>query len=172
MTPTYRDEDLALIFDMDGVIIDSTAIHIEAWRLYLNSHGIEVPDLESRMLGRHNDEIVREFFPGGALTGDLVFSHGARKEQVYRNLIGAGVAAKLVPGIKEFLTHRCHLPMAIATNAEPANVDFILDGAGIRDCFNAIVSGHDVERPKPFPDIYLRAASLLQAPPGRCIVFE
>ena len=55
-------QGLGLIFDMDGVLIDSTATHTETWRLYLQQQGIEIPELEARMLGKRNDEIVRDFF--------------------------------------------------------------------------------------------------------------
>ena len=58
----------AFLFDMDGVIIDSTVTHTEAWKGYLLTHGIEIPDIEQRMLGKHNDAIVRDFFPSGDLT--------------------------------------------------------------------------------------------------------
>ena len=62
--------------------------------------------------------------------------------------------------------------MGIATNAEPANVDFVLERAGIRDYFAAVVNGDEVENPKPAPDIYQRVASLLGAQASNCIVFE
>ena len=64
------------------------------------------------------------------------------------------------------------MPIALATNAERANVDFVLDGGRLRPYFDAIVDGSQVERPKPAPDVYLRAAELLAVPPRNCIVFE
>jgi beta-phosphoglucomutase-like phosphatase (HAD superfamily) len=64
------------------------------------------------------------------------------------------------------------LNIGLATNGEPANVDLVLNGANIRKYFKAIVSGHDVERPKPYPDIYLKAAGMLGLKPENCIVFE
>jgi HAD superfamily hydrolase (TIGR01509 family) len=62
--------------------------------------------------------------------------------------------------------------MAVATNAEPANVDFLLEEAGLRPYFRTVVDGHQVENPKPHPDVYLRAAELLEIAPANCIVFE
>jgi beta-phosphoglucomutase len=64
------------------------------------------------------------------------------------------------------------VPLAVGTNAEPANVDFTLDGAGVRQYFRAIVDGSQVARPKPAPDVYLRGAELLGVDPANCIVFE
>jgi beta-phosphoglucomutase len=162
----------ALIFDMDGVIVDSTAIHTQAWRVYLNNHGLTVENLESRMLGKHNDELVRDFFPADALTGELIHQHGSRKEAVYRGLMSPVLEEKLVRGAREFIRGHCDRPLGVATNAEPDNVNFVLDAAGLRSCFRVIVDGHQVPRPKPFPDIYLEAANLLGYAPGDCVVFE
>ena len=75
-------------------------------------------------------------------------------------------------GIAEWLEHVAGAPIALATNAERANVDFTLDGAGLRRYFDVIVDGSQVARPKPAPDVYLRAAELLKIAPRNCIVFE
>ena len=166
------DRDLALIFDMDGVVIDSTATHTEAWRRYLASHGRQISSLESCMIGKHNDEIVRDFFEPLNMTDAEIFQHGARKEELYRSIIAPDIESRIVPGIVEFLETNRHLPIGLATNAEAANVNFILNSADIRKYFGCIVCGHDVDRPKPHPDVYLRAAGLLGVPPDACVVFE
>ncbi|MDX2152493.1 MAG: HAD family phosphatase [Bryobacteraceae bacterium] len=162
---------LAFLFDMDGVIVDSNPVHTIAWQIYLNRFGIVIPDLEHRMFGRRNDEIIRDFFPE-PLTDDEVFAHGANKEALYRELMGPQLASRLVPGVVDFLARRTEIPAALATNAEPKNVDFVLDAAGLRPRFAAVVDGHQVERPKPHPEIYLKAARLLGAAPEDCVVFE
>ena len=159
------------IFDLDGVVVDSMPMHTEAWRVYLNGLGIEYGDIETRMHGRRNDEIVAEFIAAD-LTPEAILEHGAAKEQLYRDLMGPRLMARLVPGVVEFLTLRNGLPIGLASNAEPANIDFVLDAAGLRQWFQVIVDGHQVDRPKPFPDIYLRAAHLLGVTPSGCIVFE
>jgi beta-phosphoglucomutase len=164
--------ETVFLFDMDGVIIDSTAIHIEAWQRYLAGHGIHLDDIGSRMLGKHNDQIVREFFANDPLKESDIIDHGLRKERMYRDLMAPEFDRQLVPGIKEFLRAHEDTAMALATNAESANVEFVLGRAGLRQYFRAIVNGHDVERPKPAPDVYLKAACLLGAAPENCIVFE
>ena len=98
--------------------------------------------------------------------------HGARKEALYREIIRPDLRQKLVPGVVDFLERNRNLPIGMGTNAELANVDFVLDEAGLRSYFPAIVTGHDVSRPKPFPDVYLRVAELLGVPPALCVVFE
>ena len=162
----------ALIFDMDGVIIDSNPLHRIAWAEYMRRHGVEMTEaMQQRMYGKRNDEIIRDFL--GAHLDDLeVFAHGAAKEALYRELMQPRIKESLVPGIREFLARYRNLDLAVATNAEAANVDFVLDGAGLRSFFRVIVNGHDVINPKPHPDIYLRVAEMLQVPPKDCIVFE
>jgi len=162
---------LALIFDLDGVIVDSMPVHELAWRRYLESLGFDGGDIPSRMHGHRNDEIVRDFL-GEALDYDTVLAHGAAKERVFRDMLRERLRESLVAGIEEWLDRVEGGPIALATNAERANIDFTLDGAGLRRYFNVIVDGSQVSRPKPAPDVYLRAAELLEIPPRNCIVFE
>ena len=163
---------LGLIFDMDGVLIDSTSTHTEAWLVYLQRHGIDIPEIEDRMLGKRNDAIVRDFFRSVPLSDEEVLEHGARKEQLYREMMAPKLESHMVPGILQFLErHRTH-PMGLATNGEPANVDLVLSSTNIRQYFRAVVSGHEVLFPKPHPDIYLKVADLLGISPGNCVVFE
>lgn len=163
---------IALLFDLDGVLVHSMPLHTEAWRRYLTGLGIEVEDIERSMHGKRNPELVREWF-GESLAEDAVLRHGAAKEQLFRDLMLAEDPALFrVPGLLEFLERHKDVPKAIGSNAELANVDFILDHLGLRRFFQAVVHGHEVERPKPFPDIYLKAAERLGYSPADCIVFE
>jgi len=164
--------ELALILDMDGVIIDSNPIHRRVWAEYNRRFGIETDEgMQQRMYGRRNDEIVRDFF-GSHLTDEEVRAHGAAKERLYRETIRPAIQEALVPGVREFLERHGGQPIGLATNAEPANVEFLMEAAHLRPYFRAVVDGHQVPNPKPHPDIYLRAAGLLGAEPGHCVVFE
>ena len=157
---------------MDGVIIDSNPVHRQVWAAYNRRFGIETDEaMQQRMYGRRNDDIVRDFF-GAHLTIEEVRAHGAAKEQLFRETIGPVLNAALVPGLRAFLDRHRHQPLGLATNAEPENVEFLLDTARLRPYFRAVVDGHQVARPKPHPDIYLRAAELLGTPPKDCVVFE
>jgi len=162
---------LGLIFDLDGVIIDSMPFHQRAWQRYLEATGIGSHDSLEFMHGQRNEEIVRALL-GPEADLETVIAHGAAKEQMYRDMLREQLGEQLVPGIAEWLEHVSGAPIALATNAERANVDFVLDGARLRPYFEAIVDGSQVERPKPAPDVYLRAAELLGIPPRNCIVFE
>ena len=125
----------ALIFDMDGVIVDSNPLHRAAWAEYSRRYGVKTTEaMQARMYGRRNDEIVRDFL-GDHLTNAEVFKHGAAKERLYRELMGPRLTEALVPGVRECIARHQNVPKALATNAEPANVDFVLDGAGLREIF-------------------------------------
>jgi len=171
VSPSPPSRNSAFIFDLDGVIIDSMPMHVSAWRIYLNRLGIPIEDLEMRMHGRRNDELVLELF-GDHLSAAEVFEHGAAKERLFREMMQPALEAKIVPGVRDFLMRADGIPRALASNAEPANIDFVLDRAGLRGSFDVIVDGHQVAHPKPWPDIYLRAADLLGRTPAQCIVFE
>src|SRR5438128_621216 len=142
---------LTLVFDMDGVILDSNPTHREAWAAYNRRFGIQTGEaMQQRMYGKRNDEIVRDFF-GSGLTPEEVLAHGAAKEGLFRQMMAPRLTASLVAGVTRFLQNRNGAPAGLATNAERANVDFVLDGLGLRSCFQAVVDGHQVSRPKPHP---------------------
>ncbi len=163
---------LALIFDMDGVLVDSNPLHRQAWEIFNRRFGLETTDLmRQRIFGRRNDEIVRDLF-GAGLAEEEVLARGAAKEELYREMMSGRIEEALVPGLKAFLEKYRSNPMAVATNAERENLDFILDRAALREYFRATVDGHQVARPKPHPEIYLRAACLLEIAPSNCIIFE
>jgi beta-phosphoglucomutase len=163
---------LAFIFDVDGVIVDSNPVHVQVWREYLRREGVPVHEtLPKLMYGRHNDEIVRELI-SPLLTPPEVLAHGAAKEALYREVMRPQLSARLVPGVVQFLRSHAAFRAGVASNAEPANVEFVLSESGLRECFSVVVDGHQVERPKPAPDIYVYAAALLERSPRDCIVFE
>jgi beta-phosphoglucomutase family hydrolase len=163
---------IGLIFDLDGVIVHSNPVHREAWRRYNLRFGIRTDEaMLARMYGRHNDAIVRDYFGAGLSEGEVAM-HGAAKEALYREMIGPRLEECLVPGVREFLERHDGVPMAVASNAEPANVKFVLGTADLDRLFRAVVDGASVRRPKPFPDVFLAAADALGLAPEACIVFE
>jgi len=162
---------LALIFDLDGVIVDSMPMHTHSWKLYLERHGIDAPDLVEKMHGRRNDEIVATFWGNDLSVGEN-FRHGAAKEALWRDLMEPVLESYLVLGVRSFLDRYKESPIGLATNAEPANAAFVLGRANLSSMFNVIVDGMQVAKPKPWPDVYCRGADLLGVAPANCIVFE
>jgi beta-phosphoglucomutase family hydrolase len=162
---------LAYILDMDGVLIDSNPLHAVAWRQYLSRFGLSADTVMERMHGKRNDQIVRGLF-GRGLSDHEVFGHGAAKEALYRELMRPHVAERLLPGVADFLRRNQGRPMGVASNAEPANLDFVLDESGLRRYFQAVMDGHQVTHPKPDPEIYLAVAARLGVAPADCVIFE
>ncbi len=173
MSPDIQPaEGLALIFDMDGVIVHSNPLHSETWTAFNRRFGLETtPEMIANMFGKRNDDIVREWY-GESLSKEEVTRRGADKEKLYRETAAGRVEEMLLPGLRGFLERHRGAPMAVASNAEPENIHFILDEAALWPYFKVVLNGHMVGRPKPFPDIYLLAAKRLGAKPENCIVFE
>ena len=170
--PPELAEGLALIFDMDGVLVDSNPAHREAWIAYNRGFGLDTTEeMLERMYGRRNDQIIRDYY-GADLTEEEVVRRGADKEKLYRSMIASRLDGMLVPGLRPFLARYRGTPMAVASNAEPENVNFLLDQAGLRPFFRVVVDGSQVNRPKPDPEIYLKVAEWLKTAPENAIVFE
>jgi beta-phosphoglucomutase len=167
MTPS-----LAFIFDMDGTIIDNQSFHQRAWQEFLASLGI---DMTLEELDRHNHGTIGEVLRricGSHLSDAEVVELGDRKEWLYRQYYRPHL--KLLPGLLEFLhqSKQLAIPMALATSAGQANIDFVLDGLNIRSYFDVWVGGHDVTLGKPHPETFLQAAEQLGCIPEQCLVFE
>ncbi len=162
---------VAVIFDMDGVLIDSNPTHVAVWLDYLAEQGLPSDGIDTWMSGKRNDQIMRILL-GESASAEEVFAHGAAKEALFRERMAPQLEQCLMPGLRPFLDSLAALPVGLGSNAEPKNVDFLLDTAGLRGRFRAVVDGHQVAHPKPAPDIYLRVAALLGVDPRECVIFE
>lgn len=163
----------ALLFDMDGTLVDNMPFHERTWLAMLADGGVEIgPDeFHRRAAGRTNPDILREFF-GDRLTSDERNRWAERKEARYREEYAPHLRA--LDGLDQFLAaaHRLGIPLALATSGNAPNIEFVLEGLGIRDLFDATVSGDEVRRGKPDPEMFLTAAERLGVAPQGCIVFE
>lgn len=163
----------AFVFDMDGTMVDNIPFHIRSWLALLSELGVQITrdEFVRRMMGKTNAETLRELVAPEIL-GDRIAEYAARKEAMYRELYRPHL--KLVAGLAEFLRDARDLgvPMAVATSAPPANVEFVLGGLEIEAYFQAVVGADQVQRGKPHPDIFLVTAERLGVVPARCLVFE
>ena len=162
-----------LLFDMDGVLVDNLDVHKRAFRLFVSRYGVDKSIEElSRMFGKGNDDIMRELMPADVVGRVGLRELGYEKEAIYREIYAPTIAP--TRGLTEFLSEsrRRGLKCAVGSSGCMANVDFVLDGCGIRDLFEAAVPGDRVSRCKPDPEIYLTAAAALGLAPAECIVFE
>jgi len=167
-----RRKARAFLFDMDGVIVDSNPVHRVAWVEYNRRHGVETtPEMHERMYGKRNHVLIRDFL-GDHLTDEEIDRHSELKEELFRRMMLPRIREALVPGLRSFLERYRGVPMAVASNASPENVEFVLREAGLGEFFPVALHGGEVARAKPYPDIYLRAAELLGVAAAECVVFE
>ncbi|WP_426668988.1 HAD family hydrolase [Mucilaginibacter sp. McL0603] len=171
----YKQEyNWAAIFDMDGTLIDNTPYHFKSWQVLFKKHnlgelskqtyyseisGVPIMTTLKRLFGADQDE---------ASLKELL----NEKEEFYRKEYAPYVVA--INGLESFLSEMKSdgVKMAMATSATFEDIDFILNKIPIRGDFDEIVNTSMVNRPKPNPDIFLKAAEKLNMPPERCVVFE
>ena len=162
----------AVIFDMDGVLVDSGAHHREAWSRMLGELGVAArPGFWRQSIGRPAVEAV-PFLLGGPVGPSEARRLANRKHEHYATLAARGMPA--VAGVAAFVdTLRAHaVPLAVATSARRADAVELLEPLGLLDRFAVIVAAEDVTRGKPDPEAYLQAARRLGATPESCLVFE
>ncbi len=162
----------AVLFDMDGLLLDTEAVYIVALQAAARELGREMPlDFCHSMIGVPGPEctvMIQEYYGDG-------FHIDAFRQQYSshtRRLLESRIPLK--PGVVELLDFLAGrgLPLAVATSAARSTAEHHLGRAGLLDRFSAVATRDDVEHPKPHPGVYLEAARRLGAAPGRCIAFE
>jgi HAD superfamily hydrolase (TIGR01509 family) len=162
----------AVVFDMDGVLIDSGAHHRDAWRLVLADLGVTpAPDFWRLTIGRPAEEAV-PLLLGRPVAAAEAARLARRKREHYTRLAARGMLP--IAGAPAFVAAlaRQGVPRAVATSASRHDVDEMLAEVGVRGHFEVIVTADDVRRGKPDPEVYVRAAQGLGLPPAGCVVFE
>ena len=163
----------AVIFDMDGVLIDSGAWHREAWRELLAELGEEPtqPDYWRLTIGRPSEEAI-PLLLGRRVPEWEAYHLARRKRDHYARLSRQG--QRTVPGVVDFVADltRRRIPLAVGTSASSYDVDHLLHGVGLLRHFRVVVTADDVTLGKPDPEVYMLAARRLGADPAHCLVFE
>ena len=163
----------ALIFDIDGTIIDSMPYHGRSWPLMLARHGIgdEHMEMLRQSAGRTGIELMRDIF-GPDLDDERAHALVDEKESLYREMYRPHL--REVPGFVAFAREakQAGLRLALGTAGDAKNIAFAIEGLALPDFFDAAVGAHDVKRGKPEPDIFLEAARRMDVAPGQCVVFE
>ncbi len=162
----------AVIFDLDGVLIDSAGSHRESWKALGAELGMRVSDeAMAAVFGRQNRDIVPILF-GDDRTPEEVHRLGARKEELYRALVRGQVPANEgAVGLVRYY-HQNGYQLAIGSSTPRANVDLALQEMGIGALFEVIISSEDVSMGKPDPTVFLTAARRLGVPAKDCLVIE
>lgn len=163
----------AIIFDMDGVLVDNNDFHYRSFEVFCEKYKLELnPEIyNTHITGRTNEVILRYFF-GEQLTQEEIDKLAFEKEQIYRDEYRATI--KPAEGLVELLArvHAKGIPCAVASNGPFENIDFVLDETGIRNYFSVVVNATMVKEGKPAPDIYIKAAEMLGKSVNDCVVFE
>lgn len=161
----------ALLWDLDGTILDSGACHYESWKRALASHGFPLDqDNFYQFFGRNNQASLRLYlgFEPDAAMADAILKE---KEDYFRQI--APRQAHLVKGVATWLSaaQRRGYSQAVASSAPMENITIILKCFRLMDYFSALISGADLPA-KPEPDVFLTAAARLDCPPEACWVIE
>jgi HAD superfamily hydrolase (TIGR01509 family) len=162
----------AVIFDMDGVMIDSNPVHKIALQQFCRQHGHDLTEeqLRDKIYGRTNKDWIPNLFPG--IDQPTLHQYADEKEALFRELYKHDI--KPLEGLISFLKilDEYKIPRAIGTSAPRANVDFTLAKTGTGKYFHIVLDESFVTKGKPDPEIYSKCAAALGFPAERCIVFE
>lgn len=160
-----------VLWDMDGVLVDTGEFHYQAWRQVLAEYGLEFTrEFHRRVFGMNNTGILSRLM-GADLTPELLSEIGDKKEALFRAAIRG--RARPLPGVREWLKRlqEAGFGQGIASSAPMANIDALIDELGLRDRFDTIVSGLELPG-KPEPVLFLTVAAQLGVAPENCIVVE
>ncbi len=163
----------AVLWDLDGTLVDSEEYHWRAWRDAMAAEGVPITrDQFLETFGWRNDSIIPRWL-GGTVTPERVERIGEAKEANYRSLVRSnGIAPS--PGADAWVRRLGGEGwlQAVASSAPRLNIEVVLEVLGLAGCFQAIVSAEDVHRGKPDPEVFVLAASRLGVAPDRSIVVE
>ncbi len=166
------NKSFAVLWDMDGVIVDSGEYHMRSWQDTFHETGITFTEENFKhVFGMRNDEIIRSML-GKNFTQEKFEKIAKAKEVAFRRLITGNV--KSLPGAIKLLNalNEAGFAQALVSSTPRENIEVITDELGIKHYFKEIISGYDVTEGKPSPQGYLLAARRLGVSPENCIVIE
>jgi len=163
----------AVLWDMDGTLVDSGELHFRAWQEMLATLGRELDRRTfAATFGLRNDAVLRRLVDPNVSDADIV-RLGTAKEDRYRALVRSQGVAPL-PGARDWLARLAAAGwrQAIASSGPRANTEAIIAALELGDVFDAVIAAEDVIQGKPHPEPFLTAAARLSTAPARCVVVE
>ncbi len=164
---------LAVIFDMDGVLVDSYQAHWQSWHFMADELGKGLTEAQFvSTFGRTSREIIAEHWGASALSPQEIADFDRRKEALYREIVSRDFPA--MDGAATLLRdlHEAGFRLAVGSSGPPENVALAVERLGAGPCFDALITGKDVTRGKPDPQVFLVAAQRLGVAPADCAVIE
>lgn len=162
---------VGVIFDMDGVLVDSSEAHWQSWRRLLEENGRSATkETFAQTFGKQNRDIIPILF--GPVAPERLIELSNRKEEIYRDIIRDRVP--IVYGAVRLISDlaAAGAKLAIGSSGPLANIQLVLNAMNVAHLFSAIVSADDVTRGKPDPQVFSLACQRLALPPARCVVVE
>jgi len=162
----------AVLFDLDGVIINSSEFHFEAWKKFCQKFNILLTEEDFKKgFGKKNKDILEEIFKK-PLSDKLIKKYSEEKERLFRELAKGKITS--IRGAKEFIRRLIEdkYLLALVSSTPKINIEFIMEEIKLENYFKAIISAEDVKEGKPNPECYLKAAKKLKVNPEECIVIE
>ena len=166
----------AIIFDLDGVIVDTAIFHFQAWKKLANTMDFELTEAQNEQLKGisrlESLDILLEIGKIDSISDEEKQQLATRKNEWYRENILKMTPRDILPGVKNFLEElkKAHYKIAIGSSSK--NAGTILERIGMKDFFDVVVDGTKITRSKPDPEVFLKGAQELNIPPEQCLVFE
>jgi beta-phosphoglucomutase len=165
----------ALLFDLDGVIVDTAIYHYQAWRRMANTLGFDITEeFNEQLKGISRTESLEIILNHGGVTvsEDHKLELASQKNEWYLELVSQMTPANILPGVTAFFAEVKAAQLKTALGSVSKNARLILERIGIIDEFDAIIDGTKITRGKPDPEVFLKGAAELHVRPDQCIVFE
>lgn len=164
-----------VIFDLDGVIVDTAKFHYLAWRQLANRLGFDISEVQNEQLkGVSRVKSLEKILEWGGviLTEDQFMEQMALKNDNYLSSISTMTSEDILPGVEKVINYLIAEDVPIALGSASKNAKSILDKTDLSKKFDVVIDGNDVKKAKPDPEVFLIAASHLNVQPQNCIVFE
>ncbi|MFP4024025.1 MAG: beta-phosphoglucomutase [Thiohalospira sp.] len=166
----------AIIFDLDGVIVDTAVFHYKAWKKLANKMGFDLTEAQNEQLKgisrMESLDILLEIGKIDSISDDEKQRLANNKNEWYRENILKMTPQDILPGVKQFLEELKQAHYKIAIGSSSKNAGTILERIGMKNFFDAVVDGTKISKSKPDPEVFLKGAQELNILPGQCIVFE
>jgi beta-phosphoglucomutase family hydrolase len=165
--------EAAVIFDLDGTLIDNNSFHLQAWQEFYKKRNRSLTEEEYKkhFNGKTNTDVLAHVFEE-PLSAEDTEKYTNEKEDLYREIYAPHIQP--VKGLLNLLQqiHNAGIPMAIATSGIKVNIDYMFEHIPIRHYFKEVIYSKHIKKGKPDPEIYLVTAEKLPVAPEKCVVFE